>query len=264
MERILKRQKGKRKAKSKSNDEQQPKATSPKDGLPAILRQNPHPEYMELWNTSPKLFWRQYYIDKKRGSIKTQSRRFLGGPSTQEPAEMLLAKRKKSKSRETMKQLTLTSGPSGFSIGGADNAEEEQQFLAEFDQQIQAVITPVVTPAKDTITTEVIYPKPLAGINSPRAAQAPKKERKKREKKAKKESKKKASMTKASTTKKGKLPAVTCPTESQCDTDNEDTQKSFKVPAAKKPESEFDQLYSEAMQSPASVNAEDIDECLLD
>lgn len=124
---------------------------------------------------------------------------------------------------------------------------------------------PVLTPAKeDKPQAEVIYPKPLAGISSPRAAQIPKKEKKKREKKAKKKSKKKTSIKKASTTKKTKLPPVACPTESQCDTDNEDTQKSFKVPEAKKASTDFDQVYSEAMQSPVSVNADDIDECLLD
>lgn len=32
--------------------------------LPMVLRSNPDPRYVELWNKNPKLFWRAYWKDK--------------------------------------------------------------------------------------------------------------------------------------------------------------------------------------------------------
>jgi hypothetical protein len=50
--------------------------------LPPILKNNPHPEYVELWNASKKLFWKRYWQDKKSGNLKIgQTRRFMVGAS---------------------------------------------------------------------------------------------------------------------------------------------------------------------------------------
>ena len=37
--------------------------------MPVFMRLNPIPEYVELWNKHPTMFWRKYWQDKKSGSL---------------------------------------------------------------------------------------------------------------------------------------------------------------------------------------------------
>jgi len=37
--------------------------------MPVFMRLNPIPEYVELWNKHPNMFWRKYWQDKKAGSL---------------------------------------------------------------------------------------------------------------------------------------------------------------------------------------------------
>jgi len=37
--------------------------------MPVFMRLNPIPEYVELWNKHPSMFWRKYWTDKKAGVL---------------------------------------------------------------------------------------------------------------------------------------------------------------------------------------------------
>ena len=52
------------------------KAPESSKELPPILKNNPHPDYIELWNRSEKLFWKQYWTDKRNGTLKFARRQF--------------------------------------------------------------------------------------------------------------------------------------------------------------------------------------------
>ncbi len=65
----------------KKRSRRSPGDGSPNDlpaDLPPILKSNPIPEYVELWNLNKRLFWKQYWKDKKSGKLKFNSRRFTG------------------------------------------------------------------------------------------------------------------------------------------------------------------------------------------
>jgi hypothetical protein len=37
--------------------------------MPMFLRQNPLPEWIDLWEKHPTLFWRKYWTEKKLGNL---------------------------------------------------------------------------------------------------------------------------------------------------------------------------------------------------
>ncbi len=66
-------------------------------GMPMFLRQNPIPEWIDLWNQHPQVFWRKYWTEKKLGNLPANFEygNFKGkGKKKKEPKE---PKQKKAK-----------------------------------------------------------------------------------------------------------------------------------------------------------------------